>query len=1190
MSRDTSNDNLLEQVLASPRRAVLLTGPGGSGKTSAAVTMYRRFAGPAPQARCLLLVPNGQCVRRLRRSLLSQSPGQVLMGQRIMTFADLGRRILRACGKPSNTLGLHVVHLLLRSVVDELCRQGRLAALAAVADTPGLIVALDRAIAELKRAAVDPRDLEAALGAQREVAAKTRDLLAVYSLYQRRLQEMHAYDVEGQVWEARNLWAEALQQGRTLPGLEGIEAAAVDGFTDFTPTQLGMLGLASQALHPMLITLPYDTDGRHRLWRWTGRALDCIRKQFAGNLSEIAMESRLGSGMGISPMRSTGVWPVERSQQQGLNPQARRDNHGPNTPATLAGIADDLFRPDLAPASPPAGLTFIAASGMEAEVLAVAARVKRMLLAGHSTGEIAVVARNLDAYRPCIERVFRQCQIPVRSAPQALTDVPVVRYLLDVAALGPQFKFPHVLRVIKNSYFRPQALGSYSAATAATAEMMIRHGNVLGGRPAYEQAAARLAAKAAAPVAAGDDDEEESAPQALRLGPIDCSAEDIRQAGQMLGRLFDLAAKATDMPAGNGEPQALAADAAAAPAVQPARPSEGLGELIEDLQLFAAAAEAGDGETIARDMAALQALQAALTEAGPMARDLPSLRSALGSLSAPGARQESLVELLDVLDARPLRFDHVLVVGVNEGDFPQRLAEGSVISEGDRVAWAASGLAIDSRSDLTAREMLLFYLTCSRANQSLTVSYLESDTEGKPGAASTFLLPMLERFGGVEALAAAGALERIPQGQFTPPPESIARPGDCLSAAVVSLFDGGHPPASTLESGTGGGANQIAASGALAWIAQNRRQVLDPLSATIFARHRRWRQGACDRFDGRLGDARLIEFLGRQFGPQTAFSATQLNTYGQCPWQFFAKYVLALDPLQEPQRRLEPVARGIFCHSVLFTVMTRLRGECGSEAPGGPVALSAIPAEHLKEALDQAIDAHAQAVWAQTPPYPALWEIQLDQMRRQLHDYLLAQREEGRLDARSLHYELAFGLANGRPDSCDPASRPEPVELQTPAGPLRLAGKIDRVDRVVADGAEGLFVVDYKTGALPKTEDILQGRSVQLPLYALAAEQLLGGSSLGGAFHRIGPRTAKTQQWFAALSTRGGTLSVNEQYPQDLQSVLDKAGQFVQGIRQGRFDLLPSHDCPSHCPYRRICHFSEVRSEVKRPDAREATA
>jgi hypothetical protein len=34
-------------------------------------------------------------------------------------------------------------------------------------------------------------------------------------------------------------------------------------------------------------------------------------------------------------------------------------------------------------------------------------------------------------------------------------------------------------------------------------------------------------------------------------------------------------------------------------------------------------------------------------------------------------------------------------------------------------------------------------------------------------------------------------------------------------------------------------------------------------------------------------------------------------------------------------------------------------------------------------------------------------------------------------------------------------------------------------------------------------------------------------------------------------------------------------------MRDGRFDVLPTHDCPGYCPYRQVCHYADARAELK---------
>jgi len=249
-----------------------------------------------------------------------------------------------------------------------------------------------------------------------------------------------------------------------------------------------------------------------------------------------------------------------------------------------------------------------------------------------------------------------------------------------------------------------------------------------------------------------------------------------------------------------------------------------------------------------------------------------------------------------------------------------------------------------------------------------------------------------------------------------------------------------------------------------------------------------------------------------------------------------------------------------------------------------------VPQETLDAALDEAIDAEAKSVEARRPPYPALWQIQLEQMRRDLSAYLRSAASRDVLDTTALRFELSFGIELDPDEPHDDRSTAEPVIVATPAGEICLRGRLDRIDYVAFDDVEGLLVVDYKTGRLPTEKDVLAGRNLQMPLYAAAAEAMLGGKCVGGAFHKIGGGGGRFERFFAGVRTARGKkrYKVDEGYEAKLEAAMETVGRFVRQMAQGRFDALPTHDCPGYCPLRQICRYSPVRAERKTPPPAEA--
>jgi superfamily I DNA/RNA helicase/RecB family exonuclease len=1045
-------------LLDKPTGALLLCGPAACGKTTMVLAAAARCHDRGRSC-CIVLAPNLPACDAIRRRML-QSGGGLAVGTRVMTFAALAAAVLGDRGQAPATLSSLDRQLLLRRIIRQLAATGKLPALAPVADTPGLARTIDAAIAELKRAAIEPAQL-----AKVAAAPKHRDLAEIYSRYQQALLDAGLFDTEGLMWLARD---RLLAHPSGAPGLDGVRAVLADGFTDFTPTQLDMLHCASRHAR-VVVTLPV-AQAPQRLWRWTQRTRQRLRERLEG-LEEVEL-----------------------------------DGAGAPGPAAACRM---LFDADAPSAPTPESLDVISAPGPEAEVAAVARRAKQLLLAGAPAGSIAVLARSLDAYAEPIERIFAQYDLPVRRRPIALTEAPLVRFILAVAALPRNnFAAADVMRVVRSSYFDPAALGASPPEAKLHAQRAILQGNVVQGADAYPRACMGLQTGA---------DDEEDAPDAA--GPPPLGQTVLAELARMFVRLFELS-RAADTP-------------------------PGLLAVARELQLARVVSSySGPGrqQAVAADLRALDAFESALETLSEPYPPYDELVESLAAVGVAQPRSEALVDVLDVLDARPMRWRHVLLLGVSEGAFPHIASEGALIGETQRTDWARRGLPLDSRSDLAAREMLLFYLACSRADRTLTVTFAHSDASGKAQGPSHFLLSLAG--GDLDRLEQVGRLERIALGQALSP--VAASPREAIAHAVAGAFGNGPFAPAALR--------YLAASAQLPRLARG-----------LWARSRRWTGGACDEFDGRITHPGLLSRLADEAAAK-AFSAHQLNMYAQCPWRYFARYVLGLEPPPEPQTLLEPVARGLFMHGVLCRLMTALaRGK-----PQG-VNLAQVDSRVLSDELERAIQQQAAA--SGEPRYPALWRVQIDDMAKALRAYIQWHLSRG-LDAASMHFEWGFGPS----PSGSPQGESPPVEVQTSGPKVRLTGRIDRIDRVRCGQLQGWYVVDYKTGRLPRVKDIKETRDVQLAVYVEAAAALLGEPCLGGAFHQVSEDPH--QRDFASLERMGSAWVERASFEQDRATARDRLGQYVADIASGRFDLHPD-PCNPNCPYRQVCQYSPQRADLK---------
>ena len=140
------------------------------------------------------------------------------------------------------------------------------------------------------------------------------------------------------------------------------------------------------------------------------------------------------------------------------------------------------------------------------------------------------------------------------------------------------------------------------------------------------------------------------------------------------------------------------------------------------------------------------------------------------------------------------------------------------------------------------------------------------------------------------------------------------------------------------------------------------RPVLMRSAAALLVNERRSRQPSwvrepdrrgLGRFEGMLRDPRIVARLAEEFGSNYTFSASQLESLAFCPFQFFSRYVLRLDPIDERDELEEDrTAGGSRMHAALEALHLALR----DAPPDGPATLDEAVADHVERAVREQID------------------------------------------------------------------------------------------------------------------------------------------------------------------------------------------------------------------------------------------
>ena len=328
---------------------------------------------------------------------------------------------------------------------------------------------------------------------------------------------------------------------------------------------------------------------------------------------------------------------------------------------------------------------------------------------------------------------------------------------------------------------------------------------------------------------------------------------------------------------------------------------------------------------------------------------------------------------------------------------------------------------------------------------------------------------------------------------------------------------------------------------------------------------------------GSIGPAAARRLAERRHG---TYSVTQLETYGDCPFRYFAGRQLRLRVTEKPEEGISPREMGRLLHEILFEFYSGRKS-------GGLRSLAGAREQEFRAAVDE-IHAIARKKFGETTVDDIFWEIATEGVlgspgRAGSLEAMLDAERNSDLPAEPAYFEVPFGRAGEDVKHRDPGMySEEPVS----AGDIRLEGKIDRIDLA----GDAFRVIDYKTGSvLPGKSDIEDGLSLQLPLYLHCAETILAGrlgrpmSAGAGTYYHLRDGFRAVSR-FGSADRKGSLIPAGERTKlfestdrlrEIVGAAISRAVEHAAGIADGRFPVRPSrpeHLCRS-CEYRRVCRI-----------------
>lgn len=292
------------------------------------------------------------------------------------------------------------------------------------------------------------------------------------------------------------------------------------------------------------------------------------------------------------------------------------------------------------------------------------------------------------------------------------------------------------------------------------------------------------------------------------------------------------------------------------------------------------------------------------------------------------------------------------------------------------------------------------------------------------------------------------------------------------------------------------------------------------------------------RYDGLV----MADGLPDYTDGQQMISPTRLEEYAGCPYAFFVRRLLGVEPLENPEEIITIPAMeiGTLMHEAMDAMITEFSdGRLpGYGEPWHPV--------HRRRLQDHAIDLAQGVEERGLTGHPRLWRAERTRILRDL-DRMLRDDDRWRAeyDAKVLASELSFGI-----DRLDPVR----LDLGEGGGTVLLKGKADRVDQT-RDGV--LVVTDIKTGRPDSykklaRDPVVDGTKLQLPAYAYAAQNAYGGEAVA-------------QYWFVRKTIQRIQVTLNEATASRYR---DAVAILVGGIAHGWFPAIPPDtDFGYRCAY-----------------------
>ncbi len=534
-----------------------------------------------------------------------------------------------------------------------------------------------------------------------------------------------------------------------------------------------------------------------------------------------------------------------------------------------------------------------------------------------------------------------------------------------------------------------------------------------------------------------------------------------------------------------------------------------------------------------------------------------------------GKFQSSSIAVVDLPSVRGIGFKIVIAPGLVEKRFPALIRQDPILLDAERmkINGMFSEQRLSQKMERLEEEKLLFDLLVSSAERNLILSYPRIDPEtASERVPSFFLLKAAEAITGekidFENIEKLSFFTRSPLSQLFPSEEKQI--SDEIECNLSLMAD-----------------------------AMRQRKKADVYFLSRFsscfknallADRSRWGSKKFTPYDGVFESNEVLTLLKKRHSlGNSPVSASSLEMYAACPFRYFCNKILLLEILEEPEEimSISPLDKGALLHDILFEFYETLHRE-------GRLPLDSRDLPEYRSLVEKVSRSHFEKMERRgRTGVEMMWKIEQARLLDDLGK-MMEKEIENADEYVPAHFEIRFGMPKSETYEGD-LSTDEPVKFAVGRKEKFLfKGRIDRID-LSKDGHHGR-VIDYKSGAAyHKNDAFMGGTALQLPIYILAAEEIMGRTMADSEKRRETSIAFSDARYFYA--TRKGNFVTKKFSRECWEEKLDTLGFIVRtiiaGIEKGIFFQTGDEKTCEYCDYAFLCGTAQdIRFERKKDDER----